>query len=103
MARWALGLGTTTILAGVLVWVLSATFSPDQAPARWAIVAVIVLILLAFIAGLLSLVFGMRSQWELARSQVTFGASVIAIVGWVSGLFGLAVTVIWLLFLVASV
>lgn len=99
MARWALGLGTTTILAGILVWVLSATFSPDQAAARWALV---VLILLAFIAGVLSLVFGLRSQWELAQSQVALGASVIAIIGWVSGLCGLAVTVIWFLFTVAS-
>ncbi len=66
MAGWALGLGIATILLSFSVWVLSGLFPPGKV---WAAAILIVAVLVAFVFGQLSLVFGMRSQWQVAQSH----------------------------------
>jgi hypothetical protein len=58
---------------------------------------IVVVVLVAFVFGELSLVFGMRSQWQVGQSHKTPGGAGVAIAGWICGVCGLAVLVLWLL------
>jgi hypothetical protein len=94
-AGWALGLGVATILASLLFWALSGLLPSHQAlPAA----IMIILVLLTFVLGELAVVFGMRSQEQVARSPKPLGGAAIAIAGWVCGLCGLALLVMWFVF-----
>lgn len=92
MAAWALGFGVATIVASLLVWLLSGLVPPHQA---LAVAIMIVLVLLVFVLGELAVVFGMRSQWQVMRSPEPMGGPAIATAGWICGLCGLALLVMW--------
>jgi hypothetical protein len=99
MAVWALGFGVATIVASLLVWALSGFLPPHQALAT---AIMIILVLLAFVLGQLAVVFGMRSQWQVARSPKPMGGAAIATAGWICGLCGLALLVIWFVFVLSG-
>ncbi len=99
MAAWALGFGVATIVASLLFWVLSGLLPSHQALTA---AILIILVLLTFVLGELAVVFGMRSQWPIARSPKPLRGTGIAIAGWVCGLCGLALLVIWFVGLLAS-
>ena len=95
MAGLALGLGVATIVASLLLWTLSFLLPSHEAlPAA----IMIVVLLLTFVLGQLSVVFGMRTQWQVAQSPTPQGGAAIAIAAWVCGVCGLAVLLIWFVF-----